>query len=423
MSTKTKASELKLDYKNTFLIGFGFFASSLAWSVYNANVPLILDKYVSSTFLLGIIMAIDNIFAVIFQPLFGALSDKTVTKRGRRLPYILVGIPICAILFNFIPWTKSLYALMGLVIIFNFIMSTWRSPVIALMPDVTPSPLRSKANGVINLMGGVGGVLAFLVGGILLDIGGMKAPFMFCSIVMIVAWLLLYFFVHEPIIMCKEERIKLEQKEKIEELSDKKSINKSLLCILLAIFFWFVGYNAIETYFTLYATNVLNITPGIASITLTFFSLALVIGAIPAGIIGTKLGRKKTIITGLIGIILIFSVQIMINDINIIRVLLALAGFFWACVNINSLPMVLEIAKSSRIGKYTGYYYFFSASAAIISPPLFGLIHDFTNNYSHLFVYSVIAFILALICISMAKHGEAVIIQDEITKEIEEFDN
>ena len=123
MSVKSKS--LKLDYKKTFLIGFGFFASSLAWSVYNANVPLILENYVSSTFLLGMIMAIDNVFAVIFQPLFGALSDKTNTKIGRRLPFILVGIPICAILFVFIPWAETVVALMGIVILFNFIMSTW----------------------------------------------------------------------------------------------------------------------------------------------------------------------------------------------------------------------------------------------------------------------------------------------------------
>ncbi len=151
--------------------------------------------------------------------------------------------------------------------------------------------------------------------------------------------------------------------------------------------------------------------------------MALVAGAIPAGIVGTKIGRKKTICIGLVGIIVLFSLQIVTNDINIVRVLLVLAGLCWACVNINSLPMVLEIAKSSRIGKYTGYYYFFSASAAIISPPLVGLICDVTKNYSNLFVYSVIAFTCALICISMAKHGEAEIDQAEILKEVQELDD
>lgn len=419
-----KANLFKLNYKKTFLIGFGFFASSLAWSVYNANVPLILEKYVSSTLLIGLIMAIDNIFAVVFQPIFGALSDKTVSKRGKRMPYILIGIPICSVLFLFIPLANKLYMLMGFVILFNFVMSTWRSPAIALMPDVTPSPLRSKANGVINLMGGVGGVLAFLVGGILLKVGGMKAPFMFCSIVMMLAWILMYFFVHEPVTATYKENIELnEKKEEMTINQDtRKSMNKSLLYILLAIFFWFIGYNAIETYFTLYATNSLNVSASTASITLAFFSLALVVGAIPAGIIGTKIGRKKTIIIGLIGIMILFSVQIMISNINVVRILLICAGFCWALININSLPMVLEIAKSSKLGKYTGYYYFFSASAAIISPPLFGLLHDFTHNYEDVFVYSVIAFALALVCISFAKHGEAEINQDEIIDEMKKMD-
>lgn len=421
MSTRSKS--LKLDYKKTFLIGFGFFASSLAWSVYNANVPLILQDYISSSMVIGLIMAVDNVFAIIFQPLFGSLSDKTNTKRGKRLPYILVGIPICATLFVFIPWTNSVLALMGVVILFNFVMSTWRSPVIALMPDVTPSPLRSKANGVINLMGGVGGVIAFLIGGILINSFGMKSPFMFSGVVMMIAWALLFFFVKEPAVLSKEERLKVEEKEKKEELVDKKSINKSLTCILLAIFFWFLGYNAIETFFTTYATSVLGTSKGTASITLTFFSLALVVGAIPAGIIGTKYGRKKTIITGLIGIIILFGLQIVTNNLTVVKILLALAGLCWALVNINSLPMVLEIAKSSRIGKYTGYYYFFSASSAIISPPLVGLICDLTDNYLNLFVYSVIAFICALVCISMAKHGEAEIDQDEIRREVEELED
>ncbi len=421
MSTISK--DLKLDYKKTFLIGFGFFASSLAWSVYNANVPLILEGYGLSSFLLGLIMAIDNVFAVIFQPLFGALSDKTNTRFGRRLPYILVGIPTCAILFTFIPWTTALFAMMAVVILFNFIMSTWRSPVIALMPDVTPSPLRSKANGVINLMGGVGGVLAFLLGGILINMFGMKAPFMFAGIVMMIAWALIFLFVREPAILSKEEREKLEAKEIAEESSDKKSINKSLLFILFAIFFWFIGYNAVETYFTLYATNVLGVAKGTASMTLSYFSLALVAGAIPAGFIGTKFGRKKTIMTGLVGIIILFALQLFTNNINMVRILLIFAGFSWALVNINSLPMVLEIAKSSRIGKFTGYYYFFSASSNIISPPLFGIVHDITNNYAHVFIYAIIAFILALGCISMAKHGEVQIDNEEIMREAQELDD
>lgn len=412
-------STLKLDYKKTFLIGFGFFASSIAWSVYNANVPLILEQHVEKTFYIGFIMALDNMFAVIFQPLFGAMSDRIHTSRGRRLPFMLIGIPICAVLFSIIPWMKSLIPLMLVIIVFNFVMSTWRAPAVALMPDVTPAPLRSKANGVINLMGGLGAVFAFLVGGYLLRFG-VVYPFVFTSFMMSIAWILLYFFVFEPAHHAVPETAVQEEAASAEE---KTSMNRSLLFILLAIFFWFTGYNAIETYFTLYATNVLGVSGSVATMTLTFFSLALVAGAIPAGFIGTKFGRKRTIRVGLIGMIVLFGIQLIVSDIMIIRISFIFAGLCWALININSLPMVVEIAKSNRIGKFTGYYYFFSSTAAILSPPLFGLIYDFTKNYTYLFVFSVVGFILAFVCISFTKHGEVEVSQEEVASTVKEIDD
>ena len=409
--------QLKIDYKKTFLIGFGFFASSIAWSVYNSNVPLILEEYVVKSSVIGIIMSIDNVFAVIFQPLFGALSDKTRTKRGRRLPFMLVGIPVCALLFTFIPSMTSLLPLMFVIIIFNFIMSTWRAPAVALMPDVTPAPLRSKANGVINLMGGLGAVFAFLVGGKLLEYGR-AYPFLFTSVMMMLAWLLLYFFVKEPQ-QTAEEAVE----ETAAAPAEKASLNRSLLFILLAIFFWFTGYNAVETFFTLYATKVLHVSGSVATMTLTFFSLALVVGAIPAGFIGTKYGRKNTIRFGLIGMIALFGVQILVTNIMVIRICFVLAGLCWALVNINSLPMVVEIARSNSIGKYTGYYYFFASSAAILSPILFGFLNDMTTkNYNLLFLYSVVGFILAFVCINQTKHGETSYTSQEALQEAEELD-
>jgi Na+/melibiose symporter-like transporter len=418
----------RLDYKRTFLIGFGFLATSIAWSMYNANVPLLLNKLGTlSTFTIGVIMTIDNIFALIFQPYFGALSDRTITRWGRRLPFILIGLPICAALFIFIPRMPSLGLMMGVIILFNLVMSTWRSPVIALMPDVTPPPLRSVANGIINLMGGVGCVLAFLVGGMLVNQGGAPLAFAFGSLIMILAWLALILFVREPKILTASEAAEVRAKEEAEEKQDQKSINRSLLLILCSILFWFIGYNAIETFFTLYAVNVLGVREGSASIMLTFFSLALVIGAVPAGFIGTKFGRRRTILAGLTGIIALFTVMVIVSFsaggaagaglAMIIRILLILAGFSWALININSLPMVVEIAKSSRIGKYTGYYYFFSASAAILAPPLFGLVRDLTGNYAMLFVFSTVAFLAALGCMLFVRHGEVEYTQEQVISE------
>jgi maltose/moltooligosaccharide transporter len=410
---------MKLNYKQTFLIGFGFFASSVAWSMYNVYVPTLLEKYLESTFLIGIIMTFDNIFGVIFQPLFGSLSDKTRTRFGRRMPYILIGLPICAIAFSLIPFTWSLATLMGVVIIFNFVMSTWRAPVVALMPDITPPPLRSKANGIINFMGGLGSLFSFLAGGILFKLGGVPLPFIASSVVMLLALLVLKLFVHEE--KYREEAGFEENTEAAKKPADdteKGNKATSLIFLLFAILFWFCGYNAVETFFSLYVINTLKdasgnfLTEGDASLLLAVFSLTFLFFSIPAGFIGSKFGRKKTIMTGLAGVSVLFIVMIFTGNIWVLRVLLFLGGAFWACVNINSLPMVVELAQWKDIGKYTGYYYFFSFSAAIISPILFGWIRDLVQNYDVLFIYAPIAFALAFISMIFVRHGEAKKVQD-----------
>lgn len=403
---------MKLNFKHTFLIGFGFFASSLAWSMYNTYVPILLEKYLTSTLLIGVVMTIDNIFGVVFQPIFGALSDNTHTKYGRRMPYILAGIPICAVTFALIPFTWSLATLMGVVIIFNFVMSTWRAPVVALMPDLTPAPLRSQANGIINFMGGAGSLFSFFMGGVLFKIGGMPLPFITSAAVMLIALIILKLFVNE-----NKYRVSINADEEEEkgnnDASIKSSKKASLILILFAILFWFCGYNAVETFFSLYVTNTLTdasgnyLTAGDASLLLGMFSITFLFFSIPAGIIGSKIGRKKTILIGLTGVMILFPAMLFTNNVWILRILLLIGGAFWACVNINSLPMVVEMASWKDIGKYTGYYYFFSFSAAIISPILFGWIRDFVKQYNSLFIYAAVAFALAILCMSFVKHGES----------------
>ncbi len=426
---------MRLDYRKTFLIGFGFFASSIAWSLYNSFVPVMLEqRFLLASTLIGVIMTIDNFFGVIFQPIVGMLSDRTHTRIGRRMPWILIGIPLCAIAFIFIPRASTLVAMMSVIIGFNFIMSLWRSPVVALMPDVTPAPLRSKANGVINLMGGVGSIVAFAVGGVLADLNeNLYAPFVMGSTVMLFALVMLLLFVREP-----DSRRGHEPKEAPEaalqaadagaavvgEAGDvqpepagkglkaiknwKPGEKRSLVLLLCAIFFWFCGYNAVETFFTLYATNTLGVTAGKATGLLTVYSLAFVAFALPSGILAGKLGRRTVILTGLIGITVAFIPMLFVQNLLVLRILLLLGGIFWACININSLPMVVEMATKERIGTFTGYYYFFSFSAAIVSPILFGFIRDLTQNYSTLFVYAIAAFVCAFCCVLFVRHGEAV---------------
>lgn len=420
---------MKLNYKQTFLIGFGFFASSIAWSMYNVYVPILLEKYLASTMLIGIVMTFDNIFGVIFQPLFGALSDKTHTRFGRRMPYILIGLPICAVAFSLIPFTWSLATLMGVVILFNFVMSTWRAPVVALMPDITPPAFRSQANGIINFMGGLGSLFSFFLGGILFKIGDMPLPFVTSGLVMLLALVILKMFVHE-------EQYKLEagiqENSEIEEQFtvdvNNGSKKASLVFLLFAILFWFCGYNAVETFFSSFVTHTLKdasgnfLTAGDASLLLAMFSLTFLLFAIPAGFIGSKIGRKKTILIGLMGVMILFTAMFFTGDIWSLRILLLLGGFFWSCVNINSLPMVVELAKWKDIGKYTGYYYFFSFGAAIISPILFGWIRDMVLRYDSLFIYAALAFAIAILCMVFVKHGEAKPIKQTADEILENLD-
>ena len=409
--------ENKLNVRTTLLLSFGFFGSTTAWTVYNAYVPLILSgflkDFINSSLLVGFIMTFDNIFGVIFQPLFGRMSDRTRTRFGRRMPFIFIGLPICAAAFILIPYMNSLWSLMIILIIFTFVMSAWRSPVVALMPDLTPGPFRSQANGIVNLMGGIGAVFALLIGGFLFNFmynrtlestgtgNGYPLPFIMSSCMMLLALFVLAFFVREP-----KQAYEPESKNEIVKVKLNKDERKSLILILFGIFFWFTGYNAVETFFTLYATNALSMTPGDASMTLAIFSLTLVAFAVPAGFIGARIKRRKAILIGLSGLIIFFLPMVFIANAWLTRICLFFCGLSWAMVNVNSLPMIVRISGEEKIGTYIGYYYAFSFSAQIVSPALFGLIHDAVGNYRILFLYACIAFALAMASLFFVRHGE-----------------
>ncbi len=394
---------MKLDYKKTFLIGLGFFTVSIVWGLYNVAVPIYLKQLGLSGVAVGSVMTIDNIFAIVLLPVFGALSDRTYNRYGRRMPYLLVGIPLSALAFILIPvMRKNIVTLMSVVIAMNFFMSIYRAPTVALMPDFTPRPLRSKANGVINFIGGVGSVIAFLIGGFLFDTNEFL-PFAVGSLILIFTIIIMYLSIHEPKEIADDQP---------EENSEKKAVsgigkNLSLIFLLLAIFFWFTSFNAVETFFSTYGEVVLNITKGTSSFMLAIFSGMLVIFSIPSGFLATKIGRKKTILSG---ITLLFLTFLSINfipktDIWPFYILLAVGGISWALININSYPMVVEMTSNKGIGKYTGYYYFFSMLAAIISPILFGYIKDHLGD-EFLFVYASISMVFAFFFMMLVKHGD-----------------
>lgn len=396
---------MKLNYKNTMLIGLGFFTVSIVWGIYNIAMPIYLKDLGLSGVAVGAVMTIDNIFAVVFLPIFGALSDRTNTRYGRRMPYLLVGIPLSALAFILIPATRAaLIPVMITVIAMNFFMSIYRAPTVALMPDFTPRQLRSKANGVINFMGGIGAVIAFLIGGFLFQLNE-YLPFAAGSAIMIVTIIVMYLFVHEPKEIVDDKHAENETGSVDEER--EKGVGLSLIFLLLAIFFWFTGYNAVETFFSTYGEEVLLIDKSQSSFMLAVFSAMLVICSIPSGLLATKIGRKRTI---LIGIVVLFAVFMGANFVggsnsNLLYVLLAIGGVSWALININSYPMVVEMTSNKGIGKYTGYYYFFSMLAAIVSPILFGYIKDIVGD-QYLFTYASVSMVLAFFFMMLVKHGE-----------------
>lgn len=398
--------QLKLDYKKTFILGFGFFAISLVWPLYNVYVPIFLRDFLDSQFQINAIMVLDNILAVSLIPFIGSLSDRTNTRFGRRMPYLMVGIPISALMFVLLPQYTSFLNFMIVLTIINFSMAIFRAPTVALMPDITPPPLRSKANGIINFMGGLASVLVLMGGSFLYDANRLY-PFILTAILMFFALFMLIKFIKEPKIGVKSEKQKIKIIAAVKEII--KDNDKTTLFILLAIFFWFVGYQGVEATFSNYCVYFLGLTVSRSSFILSIFAGSFLAFAIPAGFIGSKLGKRKTILIGLTGDMVVFILLAMIGTIlpfieMVMLILMAIGGFFWALVNINSYPMVVAMTSEEKIGTYTGLYYFSSSLAAILGPLFLGGVIDLTS-FKSMFIFTALAYAIAWYFISKTKKG------------------
>ena len=405
----------------TLLLGFGFFGVSVIWSVYNAYVPIFLaNKFDLQPVLIGFFMTLDNIAALLIQPPIGAWSDRLRTPVGRRMPFILVGAPLGALAFGLVPIQTILPLFVACTSTLLLSMALWRTPVIALMPDITPSKFRSQANGIINFMGGIGAIIAFLYGADLYDLNP-AYPFWLGSVLVIFAALMVLIFIREP-----QEFETTDETAPSMWVSLKKVWNeqeKSPLRILFAIFCWFVAYNAIEAFFTLYAVNHLGVAESDGARLLGQLSLFFVLMALPAGLIGGSIGRRRTIMIGIIGLASCMAAMFVIpaetltislarlpvlGNVPVVGVILMLAGISWALININSLPMVVDMTDDMHIGTYTGLYYLFSTMAAILGPNLNGLIVQLSgSNYASIMVIGPIFMLLALILMAGVRRGEA----------------
>ncbi len=399
---------------------------------------------------IGVIMTFDNIFGVIFQPTFGKLSDRCRSKLGKRRPFIVYGAPVSAAIFALIPWvalSNSLPATMVCIILFVFSMSLWRAPAVALMPALTPPELRSEGNAIINLMGGVGSVIGMVagtaVGAVYTLVTNTKVtavneqstsfPYVFLvgAVVMIIGMLVVRTFVKEPSSKIEieaarnqalDEKAQLKAEKEAKKAAKKeqklsKSERKSLICMLGGLFFLFCGTNAITTFFALFASEVLGKSTSEATIMTTLFAVCSAAAAIPAGKMGKKLGRKKTILIGLVIFMAVFLLYVLTGSMALIWVALIFGGFANMLITVNTLPLVLDIGGIDKVGTFTGYYYTATFSAQIASPIVYGIVRMFSGTYLSLFVYSPIMFILAILLILFVKHGEAV--PEEVVKEIE----
>jgi len=492
---------MKLNYKRTFLVGLAFFLIQLFWQCYDTIIPKIMtDKFGMPQTVSGIIMALDNVFALFLLPLFGALSDKSKSKKGRRTPFILIGTIVACILFvslsfadnlqlskidalnsednkatlsmlynsdlgdtstdikanfteeeftsiemydengalssdytNFVTPARQAYALkqtmsnpapliLFVVLLLGVLvsMSIFRSPAVALMPDVTPKPLRSKGNAIINLMGTLAGAIV-LVLGIVFGTGKAENTLMsytaFFSTVaglMLIALIVFRATVKEPkwaeeaMVESTKAGITDEAEEKA-AAEGKKHLSKgefrSLIFILASVAFWYIGYNAVTSKYSVYAGEILNLD---YNLTLMIAVAVAAVAFLPVAFISSKIGRKKMILVGVALLAVSFFAASFMDagsPLWLMNIFFSTAGIGWAAINVNSFPMVVELATGSDVGRYTGFYYSASMAAQIIAPVFSGVFIDINMRY--LFPFGTVFVVLSFITMLFVKHGDA----------------
>ena len=453
---------MKLNYKRTILVGMAFFLISAFWQAYDAIIPLILtNHYGLPQSISGAVMSIDNVLAVFMLPIFGALSDKVNTKRGKRTPFILVGTIAAVVGFVALTFIDNLQLarvieagipniqqgamtdteftahlcekaleltvanplpLVGFIatlLVVLIAMATFRSPAVALMPDVTVKPLRSKGNAIINLTGTAGGILVLVLGVVFATSKNhyMKyTPYVIAVTAIMLTGLIVF------LLTVKEKKWAEEMEEESRRLGidegtaeeadgEKKKLSRgelaSLLLILASVALWYIGYNSITSKYSVYATNILHFD---FNLTLIIAQGAAIVSYIPVGIISSKLGRRKTILAGVVILASAFFIgNFITSDIHpaVMYPVFILAGIGWATINVNSFPMVVELARGGDVGKYTGYYYTASMSAQIVAPILSGVLYDIFGMRYVFFAFGTVFVALAFITMFFVKHGDS----------------
>ena len=423
---------MKLDTKRTVLVGFAFLSICAFWQMYDNLVPLILTNtfHLNET-ISGAIMAADNVMALFLLPLFGGLSDKCTSRLGRRRPFILFGTLAAICLMLLLPLFADSYhaapgggkialfiCVLGLLLV---AMGTYRSPAVALMPDITPKPLRSKANAIINLMGAVGGILYLLITTFLYHVKSETYVsffplFAIVAGIMAAALAVVMFFVNEPELVKKQQEY--ERKHPEDDLTEHTAqgdtlpadVKKSLTFLLVSISLWFVGYNGVSTWLSVHAESIWGMSLGQANTCLTIATGGAILSYIPIGTVASHIGRRKTIRFGALllsgSFLAAFLLTMALEGFSpVLYVLFLLVGLAWASINVNSLPMVVEMCKGSEVGKFTGLYYTFSMSAQIITPIVAGWLLR-NVSYRALFPYAAFFVFASFLTMGFVRHGD-----------------
>ena len=429
--------EKKLDVWTTLRIGMAFLSICAFWQMYNNVIPLILTNtfHLNETWS-GVIMAADNVLALFLLPLFGGISDRFSSKLGRRRPFILVGTIAAVVLMMLLPLLDDSYfagpaawKLTAFVVILALLlisMGSYRSPAVALMPDVTPKPLRSRANALINLMGAIGGILYLIIASVLYSqartahLTHVSYLLLFAVVagIMILALIILMKTVDEPKLFAEQQEYERMHPEDELAKADTdgtlrlpKEVKRSLGFLLASIALWFIGYNAVETWFTTYANRVWGMALGSASLCLTIATGGAILTYLPAGFFAEKIGRKKTIMTGVILLASCFGAMFIWSLARggfhpALYVLFVLVGAAWALINVNSLPMVVEMCRGSDVGKFTGYYYTFSMAAQTVTPIVAGALLN-RAGYMTLFPYAALFVLFSFFTMRRVMHGDS----------------
>lgn len=414
-------------YRTTTIIGLGFFTMGLMDPLYDAFVPIFLRDYVASRTLIGSIMTLDNIFAVMLIPVFSAWSDRVRTPIGRRMPFIIVTLPLTAVFFGWIPYaaTASLAALVIVLFVLNLFKQAARGPVVALMPDTIPGEFRSEANGVINLMGGIAAIVGTVVLGPMMNISinlpiigntYRKLPFLLSAVLVVLATAAVFFFVKE------NRRASEESDERVPLGKSLRTVlgaeEKSALLVLISLFVWFLGYQGVLPFLTLYSVEILGVSEGVAALSPGAVAIAYAIFAVPSGIIAHRVGRRRAIRGALSGLVVVLVVIFLLGvgsdvlglsggaRLGIFWGLLFIFGMLWVTVITNSFPMLWQMAGYTTMGIYTGLYYFFSQTSAIVSPPIAGGIIDLFG-YPAVFLFAALCMAGAWALMGRVRRGEA----------------